>query len=115
MSLLHVLSWMRDDRLIEAAALEVARRCEGAVWERVAPRLAEMTSSEARGYVRARGALVVERQIELLRLTRPEIAANRSAVVEHSLNVVVNRVLDQYRARRFATPAPQAAAVRRAA
>jgi hypothetical protein len=69
-----------------------------------------MTSSEARGYVRARGALVIERQVELLRLSRPEVAAHRTAIVEHALSVVVSRVLDQHRARRFAAPALRRAA-----
>jgi hypothetical protein len=99
--------WFGDDRTARALSLEAARRCETAVWQRVGDRATTMPLAEARGYVRARGAAIVRRQVELVLLSHPETSAvSRVQVLELALEAAVVRAVDVLRTRSV-MPAPR--------
>lgn len=102
--------WIPDERTVRSLAADAARRCETAVWQQVGERASTMPLAEARGYVRARSAAIVERQVELALLGSPHVAAWRTDVLEQALEATVVRAIDVLRTRgAAATPRRQAA------
>ena len=99
-------SWFQDDRTLRAMAADAARRCETAVWQHVGPRASTMPLAEARGYVRARSAGIVRKQVELVLLAKPDLAPKtrlRIQIEAHDLAVV--RAIDVMRTRTVVPPA----------
>lgn len=104
-------SWFQDDRTLKALAADAARRCETAVWQHVGTRVSRMPLSEARGYVRARSAAIVRRQVELVLLSRPQLAAASQARIRaEALDLAVVRAIDVMRTRSAVQPAVRRAA-----
>lgn len=70
-----------------------------------------MSLAEARGYVRARSASIVRRQVELVLLSQGDIAASwRVRVLEQALDAAVVRAIEVIRTRSVVTaPRRQAA------
>lgn len=103
--------WIRDDRTLRAVATDVARRCETAIWQQVAARASTMPLAEARGYVRARSAGIVRRQVDLVLLSRGDVAeSSRTRILEQALEAAVVRTIDVVRTRSVvAAPRRQAA------
>lgn len=92
--------WIGDDRTLRSLAVEAARRCETAVWQKVGQRASTMPLAEARGYVRARSAPIVRRQVELVLVSQPDVVASRrSRVVEQALDAAVVRAIEVMRTR----------------
>jgi hypothetical protein len=92
-------------------AAEAARRCETAVWQHVGARASTMPLAEARGYVRARSARIVRRQVDLVVLSRPELSATTHARInEDALELAVVRAVEVMRTRRTIQPALRRAA-----
>jgi hypothetical protein len=103
--------WIQDDRTLRAMAADAARRCETAVWQHVGPRASTMPLAEARGYVRARSAGIVRRQVELVLLERPELAATtRLRIQTEAHDLAVVRAIDVMRTRMTVQPALRRAA-----
>ncbi len=64
-----VLNWMRRPLVVRQVAIwgiEVARRCHPLVSVRLGQKLYRMSLAEARGYIRARSAEVLDDEIALL-------------------------------------------------
>jgi hypothetical protein len=92
--------WFGDDRTVRALSLDAARRCETAVWQRVGERASTLPLAEARGYVRARSAAIVRRQVDLILLSHPDTSAvSRVQVLELALEAAVVRAVDVLRTR----------------
>jgi hypothetical protein len=104
-------SWFQDDRMLRAMASDAARRCETAVWQHVGPRASTMPLAEARGYVRARSAGIVRRQVELVLLGRPELSTpTRIRIHTEAHDLAVVRAIDVMRTRAVTQPALRRAA-----
>ncbi len=59
---------------VSALIDRIVSRSHGALWRRVRDRAPVMTQNEARGYIRARAALVIEREIGIASTEAPELA-----------------------------------------
>lgn len=113
----NLLRHLTGEAKLEEVAQRAAARTRHAVWERVRWQIGSMGPAEARGYVRARSALVVHREVD--RLLRHDGLVRRSArsrLIELTTEAVLRIVADQTI---FAAPLPiapaQPAMLRRAA
>ena len=82
----------------ELLADKIASRSRRAVWDRVSHRIDALTGAEARGYVRARAAAIVE--VETDRLIAEEegsAARHRMRIVRDANESVIRLVLEQAR------------------
>jgi len=80
----------------ELLADKVASRSRVAVWNRVARRLHTFAGAEARGYIRARGAEVIERETDLLIAEEGAKAARHREEILHAAGEsVIRLVLEQ--------------------
>ncbi len=61
----NLLKRQPNEQQLLALAQQVAGRTRPVVWQRVSHRISTMGSSETRGYVRARAAMIVDREVEL--------------------------------------------------
>jgi hypothetical protein len=69
-------------------------RVQNAVWRRVCDRLPAMGVHEARGYVRARAALIIHREMALAVVSQPPLrATDRELVMLTVRHRVVRRLL----------------------
>jgi hypothetical protein len=64
MNLKLVLERFRGESKLNELARDVAERCRHDVWDKVWRRVPAMETAEARGYVRARAAIVVSREVD---------------------------------------------------
>lgn len=64
MILQQVFERFRGEAKMHELVRDVAERCRHEVWERVWRRVPAMDTAEARGYVRARAAIVVSREVD---------------------------------------------------
>ena len=63
----------RQRQLLDELANRVTARCEPAVWTRVYPAAATMDPAQARGYIRARSALIVARETQIATAGLPQL------------------------------------------
>ena len=93
MGLLQLLSiWRPSDRLAEIAT-QIAGRSQDAVAERVSGRTAGMSAAERRGYIRARSAAVIHREVDKTMLQQPHLQADdRTALLQMATETVVTAV-----------------------
>lgn len=75
-----MLAWRTRHRLLDLVDL-VAVRVQTLVWRRVRDRVATMGVHEARGYIRARTAAVIEREMEAVALECPWLKASQHDLV----------------------------------
>lgn len=95
MSFLQIFDSLRGIDPVAEAANQLARRTESSVWQRVEHRLAAMSLDEGRGYIRARAAIVIDRQVDVLLAEQRQIAAkDRRALVDRATDVVIARVVE---------------------
>ncbi|MGE0607160.1 MAG: hypothetical protein AB7O62_08720 [Pirellulales bacterium] len=87
---------LRGTRKVAALACDVAQRSCPSVWDRVNPRVLEMTSAEARGYIRVWATQTVTPWItaEALR-SRGIRAAARTDIISQAAEGVVEKLLDE--------------------
>lgn len=80
-------------RELDALVKVIVERCEPAVWERASDRARGMSPAEARGYIRARAAAVVELQVEralaLRSISEPQL---REMLLDCVKNDVVRKI-----------------------
>ena len=80
----------------EILADKVATRSRQAVWNRVSHRLHDLAGAEARGYVRARGAAIIEAETDLLIAEQGAKAArHRDHIIQVAGESVIRLVLEQ--------------------
>ena len=72
--MLHHLQLFVYRARVSALIDRIVSRSHGAIWRRVRDRAPVMTPNEARGYIRARTALVIEREIGIASTEAPELA-----------------------------------------
>lgn len=105
-------------RQISNWSVEVARRCQTDVASRLSSSIHRMSLPEARGYIRARSAGLIDAQIaELGQRTdcQGQVAlAIRERAIEETIRLAIGDLLRSTR-RAMATPQPTAAPARRKA
>ena len=102
---------VRRHARLKALADQIARASVEAVCRRVEHRLAELGPAEARGYIRARSAAIVEPMTDSLLTRHPaRLNAHRERLIAMSRDEVIGQVLQRIRGRQR-----QVAPVRRAA
>jgi len=80
----------------EVLAGKVATRSRTAVWERVSHRIHKFHGAEARGYVRARGAAIIERETDLLIAEEgAKVARYRDQILSTATDSVIRLILEQ--------------------
>ncbi len=96
MRLNNLLSMLRSRRRMTQLAAELARRAQAEVAATIAPRVRYMTLAEARGYTRARGRAVIERQLALMQpagLSATMAATLVDEALERTITFVVGQKL----------------------
>jgi hypothetical protein len=111
MSFRSLLARLFTSQRPELLADKVAFRSRHAVWERVSRRIHSLSGAEARGYIRARGAAILEPETDkLIREEGGKAASLRDKILHGATETVIRVVMEQAQSSR-----PAAAARRRAA
>jgi len=107
---LFIAQWLGGD-LVGDMAERVANRGRMAVWQRVMQQLPALGPTEARGYLRARAAAVV--QLETTKLIEQEgasVARLRSAIEDAAVEQLIRMITAQLEQRRMQIGMGRAAA-----
>ncbi|MFN0018743.1 MAG: hypothetical protein ACKVP0_10825 [Pirellulaceae bacterium] len=90
---------------------KISSRSRAAVWNRVSHRIHTLTGAEARGYIRARAATVIEQETELLIAeVGAKAARHRDQILRDAHESVTRLILEQANSsRRSALPMRRAA------
>lgn len=111
MGLYQWLGKLRGDNRLELAADVVAVRSRNAVWLRVRDRLATLGLNEARGYIRARSAIIVHDHADhVIREQHLVKESQRARLIEAATESVIRQICSQVKVSR-----PQPFQLRRAA
>ncbi len=92
------VNWLRTSSTrhrVVAWATEIAQRCQGDVAARLSPSVRLMSMHEARGYIRARAAAIVEEELLAENLTgSAEMqSAVRHAVVDEIVRMTLGEIV----------------------
>jgi len=94
---MHIFSWLarfRAGQRLAQIADRVAARSQTPVWRRVHVQACRMSHAEAYGYVRARAAKIVQREVNIAVAGSPPLGpAERATVVAAATQKVVRRTL----------------------
>lgn len=80
----------RNESRMVSVVDRVAARAQNAVWQRVRDRVLNMGVHEARGYIRARATLIIEREMAIVAGEEPTL---RSTHLEEVAEAVRHRVV----------------------
>jgi len=72
----------------------VVSRSQPAIWSRVLPAIATMDPPQARGYIRARGILIIRRELEIAAPTSLGPSARHVVLARATEAVIKNMVLE---------------------
>lgn len=82
-----------QQRMVEDLTKKIAARCETAVWARVLDVAPSMDPAQARGYVRARAALVINREVQIATQSMTDVTDSLiQRVRESTSNVIVRKM-----------------------
>ncbi len=95
----QIRDWTQQAKVTELAE-DVAARSVDSVWQRVYPNVIGMTLEEARGYTRARAAVVVSDRIEVAAAQQNLAHVNPARVYALALDTVVCRTVTHAMAQR---------------
>jgi len=95
MAWLSMLSLPPSDSQLLELAHDVAAKSQSAVQSRVQQRLGELQLSEARGYVRARSASIIRREIDLLVNSQPKLRKSRNQLHHMASEAAIRQVIWQ--------------------
>lgn len=109
MNLKQVFERFRGEAKLKDLARDVAERCRHDVWDKVWRRVPAMDMAEARGYVRARAAIVVSREVDWIAEHSKWVnGARRQRLFDQTLALVTQLIVAEARAVHVA-PARRAA------
>jgi hypothetical protein len=110
MNVLQSLFSFRSARTVQQLTVEIAGRSWPRIWQRVAHRAPQMTTAEARGYVRAHSASVVQELVAAALRSRPSLPASLADVlVERVTDLVLAQSAAEIQRMRRAVPLRRAA------
>jgi len=95
----HLRNWSAQAKVAEMAD-DVAAQSFESVWERVYPNVVGMSIEEARGYARARAAIVVSDKIDVAVAQRSHARVNQQRVFALAMDTVVCRTVTHAMAQR---------------
>ena len=95
----HLRNWTGQTKISDLAN-DIASRSYEAVWQRVYPSVVGMSPAEARGYARARAAVVVRDKIELTLTRLGDRRIDQQRVYSLAMETVVCRTVTQAMAQR---------------
>jgi hypothetical protein len=90
--LAQLFAWL-DNSLVQQAAGELARECHIALWEVTCDRAREMSSEEARGYIRAFAPEFLVREVDMVLQRRRVRESLRLRILAEATDQVVELVL----------------------
>lgn len=79
----------------------VAQRSEPAIWRLVEGRAGSLSAAQARGYIRARGQVIVQRELFIAQGTRPD-SADKQPIADAILERIVDRIMAKTHPERLA-------------
>lgn len=95
-----ITRWIVSDRLAEMSE-RVAGRSRMAVWQRIVERAATLGPTESRGYIRARAASVIHREIDrLIEQEGPAVGRMRERIISRATESLVETIVGQLAQRR---------------
>ena len=95
----EILAKLNGEAKLTQLAQEIACDCRHTVWQRVGSSVVNMSSNQARGYTRARCAVVVRRKVEeTARHRRRTSLAWQRKLADRTTDAVVNLVMAQRQA-----------------
>jgi len=95
-SLADLLLKLVDTDRITQMAERVAGRSRMGVWQRTMHQLGTLGSTEARGYLRARGAVIVrEETLRLVDQEGPAVARHASQIEEAAMQLLIDMISAQ--------------------
>ena len=101
----RVRGWNLEDYADDIAILALET-----VWQRVVHRVGMMSLAEARGYIRARGGIVISRETDNLVARMGELGAHRLQILEMASDLLIDRLERRvFEAQRSALPRRRAA------
>jgi len=102
--------WLTKDTVAELAE-RVAGRSRQSVWQRIQHRINTLPAAEARGYIRARSAAVIEDEIDrLIEQEGPKAAGNRDRISALASEMLMQSILTTTHASRESRRGYRAAA-----
>jgi hypothetical protein len=111
----NLLASLRSESRLQSASRGIAARIRPQVWLRVAERLPAMGANESRGYIRARAASLVQREVDSLYQEDQTLKTrHRRRLIDLASDELVRQIIAHTAAARSA-PASATALRRRAA
>ena len=99
MKLKQTLARFRHEPKISELAIDLAERCRDDVWDKVWRRVPAMELAEARGYVRARAAIVVSHLVDSVAEPSKWLnSARRQRLFDQTLTQVTQLIVAEARA-----------------
>lgn len=80
-----------QQRMVEELTKRIAARCEPRVWNRVASVACSMDPAQSRGYIRARAAEVVHREVQIAMQSLDDVSDSLIRRVIRSVSAAVVR------------------------
>ena len=80
-----------QQRMVEDLTKKIAARCEPAVWARIQAIVQSLDPAQARGYIRARAALIVNREVNIATQCLEEVSESLIERVTRSTSVAIVR------------------------
>ena len=87
-----IVRFVRPEIELSTLADEIADRCFEACWQRVSGQILALAPAEARGYIRARGAMVLHRKIDLAADQHGILSAHRGQLYALATEAIIQRV-----------------------
>ncbi len=91
-----LLGRVRTEKRLSAMAEEIAAHSRSTIWSRIVDATADMSRNEARGYVRARSAQVIQDAIDSYLIEHGNLVSTlRAQLVELTTNAVVAQAISE--------------------
>ena len=84
-------SFTGQQRMVEDLTKRIAARCEAGVWARIEATARSMEPAQSRGYIRARAARVINREVNLAMRRLTDVNATLPERVRESVSDVIVR------------------------
>lgn len=93
MGLIERLTRRKTERLLDELAMQIAAFSYPTVRQRLSPDVEQMSRAEARGYVRARAAAAIRREVTRLLTVQPQVGRfDEAELILRATNQVVQRL-----------------------
>ena len=84
-------SFTGQQRMVEDLTKRIAARCESGVWARIQDVATSMEPAQSRGYIRARAAVVIDREVQIATQSMTDIPESLVEQVRLSVSDAIVR------------------------